>query len=129
MSRMNIINNRYGHLIVLKEVGQIGKDRRFLCKCDCGSEKIVRMSSLRSGNTKSCGCIKPKNISKANLKDLTGKQFGKLTVIKRSKEKRNNAHIFWECRCICEKIIIVDGSNLISGNTKSCGCTRKKRSE
>lgn len=32
--------------------------RRYLCKCDCGAEVIVSSYSLRSGNTRSCGCLK-----------------------------------------------------------------------
>lgn len=51
----------YGRLIILREVDPIqyksgNLSRRFLCKCDCGNEKIVQMSSLRNGMTKSCGC-------------------------------------------------------------------------
>ena len=30
---------------------------RVLCSCDCGNEVTVRESALRSGNTKSCGCL------------------------------------------------------------------------
>lgn len=29
-----------------------------LCKCDCGKEKVVRLSSLKSGDIKSCGCLR-----------------------------------------------------------------------
>jgi 5-methylcytosine-specific restriction endonuclease McrA len=37
------------------------KDKRwrryYLCQCDCGSQKIIHGSLLKSGNTKSCGCL------------------------------------------------------------------------
>ena len=67
----------------------------------------------------------------SKLKDLTGKKFGRLTVLERvencisSKEKNITK---WKCKCDCdnEKIIIVSSSNLTSGNTKSCGCLRKE---
>jgi hypothetical protein len=54
---INIIDNRYGRLHVIKEIGT-GKnyDRLFLCRCECGTEKSFSMSDLRKGNTKSCGC-------------------------------------------------------------------------
>lgn len=57
---------RYGNLIIIKEVEPItDKDgirhRMFLCKCDCGNEKPIRLSNLRSGTTKSCGCLSGKN--------------------------------------------------------------------
>ena len=32
--------------------------RRFLCQCDCGKKWSVAMADLRSGDTKSCGCLK-----------------------------------------------------------------------
>jgi hypothetical protein len=28
------------------------------CRCDCGTEKVLRLENLRSGNTSSCGCMK-----------------------------------------------------------------------
>jgi hypothetical protein len=43
------------------------KDRRFDCLCDCGKSKNVALSKLRSGNTKSCGCIRKEPQSKANF--------------------------------------------------------------
>lgn len=40
------------------------KDNRrrnwFLCKCDCGKEKVIMGAAMRSGNTKSCGCYSEK---------------------------------------------------------------------
>lgn len=30
---------------------------QYLCRCDCGTEKVLRRSSLTSGNTQSCGCL------------------------------------------------------------------------
>lgn len=42
----------------------------WLCKCDCGNEKIVDQRALKSGNTKSCGCyaktLAKQQISKYN---------------------------------------------------------------
>ncbi|MDQ0414571.1 hypothetical protein [Mesobacillus stamsii] len=127
--KIDITRERYGSLVAIKEVTQIGTKRRYLCQCDCGNTITARMESLRSGNTKSCGCIKPENVSKANLNDLTGKRFGKLTVIKRSQEKQNAGHSFWECVCDCGNTTVVDGSNLVSGNTKSCGCIWRKNNK
>ena len=34
-----------------------GKKNLWLCKCDCGNEKVVAVDKLHSGNTKSCGCL------------------------------------------------------------------------
>ena len=54
--------------------------------------------------------------------DLTGRVFGMLTV-KKFAEKRG-VHYYWECVCSCGKETIVNGYNLRSGKTKSCGCLR-----
>lgn len=57
----NIVGQRFGKLIVLGHSGTVvygGVHRRhqWLCKCDCGEEKVITGASLRSGLTVSCGC-------------------------------------------------------------------------
>ncbi len=56
-------------------------------------------------------------------KDLTGKQFGRLTVVGYF-GVRSNRQCLWRCRCSCGKRVDVLSGNLLSGNTKSCGCLR-----
>lgn len=55
-SLINIEGNRYGKLLVIKRDIKFGGDWGWLCLCDCGNTSVVRMSSLRNGNTSSCGC-------------------------------------------------------------------------
>jgi len=53
------IGNRYGRLVVVAFDHIDAKhNARFLCKCDCGCTTIVKGNALRSGKTKSCGCLK-----------------------------------------------------------------------
>lgn len=63
-----------------------------------------------------------------NFNDLSKQVFGKLTVIEKvnniSKRKTSN-HVYWKCLCKCGKEVIVRGTSLTSGNTKSCGCIKK----
>ena len=65
-------NQKYGRLTTLKEVspyispGGDYKTRKYLCKCECGNEVSVMITSLRSGNTQSCGCINSERITKQN---------------------------------------------------------------
>lgn len=59
----------------------------------------------------------------SKIKDLTGQKFGRLTVIKFDHIKKQAV---WECQCLCGKKTLVPGYDLISGNTKSCGCARIK---
>jgi hypothetical protein len=55
----------------------------------------------------------------AELIDLTGQVFGRLTVVKRAEGMRPTA---WECTCVCGAKAVVRAHRLIGGNTKSCGC-------
>lgn len=72
--KKDYVGQKFGKLTILKEVepkiyiSKLGYDtpsRRFLCLCDCGSEKVVHLSSLRSGDTVSCGCHRKSQITKA----------------------------------------------------------------
>lgn len=56
------------------------------------------------------------------FQDLTGKQFGKLTVVKRAANKGTTAT--WECKCECGNVVIKTTSALNSGHAVSCGCSR-----
>ena len=54
---IDITGQRFGKLTVIENVGKIdGRRYHWKCLCDCGNEKILEGSVLRSGNTKSCGC-------------------------------------------------------------------------
>lgn len=57
--------------------------------------------------------------------DLTGKRFGRLTVVGRS-EGKGHSSVLWVCACDCGNTVIVDWSRLNSGHTKSCGCYRNE---
>lgn len=54
--------------------------------------------------------------------DMTGKEFGSLTVIEKSKSDYYGA--YWLCKCNCGNITTVRGSHLRQGKTKSCGCNK-----
>lgn len=58
------------------------------------------------------------------LKDLTGQRFGKLTVIEKVDYIGKNTR--WICKCDCGNIVKIQSNNLLTGNTKSCGCLRAK---
>lgn len=60
------------------------------------------------------------------LVDLTGKRFGRLTVIEQA-GRTKNGRVKWKCICDCGKEAIVAGSCLTSGHTKSCGCLQPQR--
>lgn len=61
----------------------------------------------------------------SKLKDLTGKTFGKLTVVK-FVGSTNTGNALWQCKCECGNTITVRSICLRKGETKSCGCLRKE---
>lgn len=92
----------------------------WLCRCDCGTVKYVGSQSLRTGGTKSCGCLTNGMPPRKKIKDLTGKTFGLLTVVEMAPRAKRLTQ--WICRCQCGKEVIVYGCNLTTGNSTSCGC-------
>lgn len=60
------------------------------------------------------------------MEDLTGKKYNRFTVLKLFSNKTGEA-ILWACVCDCGEIRNVRGSNLRSGNSKSCGCLQKEQ--
>ena len=116
---------RFGRLLV---VGSAAPDNsgqvRWRCRCDCGNETTVRWNNLRSGNTKSCGCLRKEMLHQPRYKDLTGQRFGRLTVVELSSLDRGRPT--WKCRCDCGKTSVAFGDNLKLGKTSSCGCIRTR---
>ena len=59
--------------------------------------------------------------------DLTGQQFGRLTVLEKDLTVKKGKPIKWICRCECGNIKSIQGTNLRNGSTKSCGCLQKEK--
>lgn len=53
-----MIGNRYERLLVIASAGKNHRrELQWLCRCDCGVEKVIWGWCLRNGNTRSCGCL------------------------------------------------------------------------
>lgn len=61
---------------------------------------------------------------RGKINNIKGKVFGRIAVIEFSHKDSNNKAC-WKCLCECGNEVILIGSDLISGNTKSCGCLKK----
>ena len=57
--------------------------------------------------------------------DLTNMRFGSLIVVKKAERKVKSGSM-WVCKCDCGNVIEVARCGLISGRSKSCGCSRIK---
>lgn len=122
---LDLTGQKFGRYTVIKEAPkkhfQKGQSHRmWLCKCDCGNEKIVDQCNLRAGVSISCGCYAAELASKRSRLYLTGKRFGKLTATSCAGSKNNKA--LWHCVCDCGNEVTKTTGQLTSGHTKSCGC-------
>jgi hypothetical protein len=70
--RIDLVGKQFGRWTVVASAGTVGKKRSkesvFLCRCECGTERLVRGEGLRKGTSKSCGCANPgpENLRKVN---------------------------------------------------------------
>lgn len=120
----NLIDLQIGELTVLYRAENKGDKTCWHCLCSCGKHVNVLGHRLTASNpTRSCGHLIREATIKRNqegLIDLTGKKFGKLTVVKRIEGQ----HTPWLCKCDCGREYVALSGNLRSGATKSCGqCT------
>lgn len=80
-----MIGRKFGRLTVLQySHSDKHKMKHWLCRCDCGKEIVVRGDSLRSGNTRSCGCLH------SDISKLTA------TIMNQKSRKYNKYQIFDE---------------------------------
>lgn len=85
---MNLTGYRYGRLTVVNRVVN-SKPPRWECACDCGAKVEKSQMDLRSGDTKSCGCLRKD--SNANRNHIHGHSCRQnvTTAYKKWKAMRN----------------------------------------
>lgn len=78
----SLIGKKFHNLTVIDFAYKKNNAKYWLCKCDCGNEKIIQQCHLTSGATHSCGCKKKKQIESMN-KERTkhGKRYTRLYKI------------------------------------------------
>lgn len=121
---VDITGERYGRLTVIKYAGiGLKRDATWLCRCDCGKEKVFTSLHLRNGYSTSCGCIGHPN----RRIDLSGKKSGKLTILKRDESRMGEpGGARWICLCECGEIRSYPAHPLKIGAIKSCGCIQRR---
>lgn len=136
-NKIDLTGQRFGRWIVIKESDKKDSGGRAMweCRCDCGNAGVVKGVYLRRGESKSCGCLLKEHAAKLGndrFMDLTGKQFGELTVLGLDKEhdiSQHNGQYKWICKCSCGEIVSVYANNLRSTNPSCSKCGYKKVSE
>lgn len=133
---MEVVGQTFGNLVVLEEKTKHvrgGRYRFCFCECQCGSKIWIRKSSLVSGSTKSCGCLRCKSIGTKSKErigprvDLSGRRFGRLVVSDEWRRERSGKYYVtkWHCRCDCGAEKWVQSSSL--KQSQSCGCLHREQ--
>ena len=66
---LELSGKRFGRLTVIEKNGRKNGSILWKCKCDCGNTAIISGTSLKNGNTKSCGCLHREMLAKRNKKN------------------------------------------------------------
>lgn len=131
---IDITGQIFGKLTVIENAGKLDGRRYFWkCQCECGNLIVKPGASLRSGNTKSCGCGKYDGLKKYNTQQTTdtlimnGTKFGKLKVLepigyKPQYKGASKNRMWYRCQCDCGNICEVSGNQLKNNHKTSCGC-------
>jgi hypothetical protein len=131
---IDLTGQEFGKLTALSKIETcpetINKRAIWECICQCGNKSVVPSYQLRSGKTKSCGCLRNgdslKKYNKSKYLNLIGQKIGKLTILSR----RENGKIAWNCKCDCGKDILVSQEKFNRfkkiDEIISCGCSNKK---
>lgn len=123
---MNLVGLKSGRLEVIE---CFGKNRHgqhtWRCRCECGNTCVVVGGPLRSGGTKSCGCLRIEQLIQRTRVDITGQRFGRLVAIELVGVKRRSCT--WLCQCDCgnQKVMVL--GDIQSGRTQSCGCLNREK--
>lgn len=138
----NLINQKFGRLLVLEKTNKIYSNGSCIwkCKCDCGNIIELPTDALTKKNhpTKSCGCLQ-KEIASNFLKELANQKMPKIgdningfqildTKIEPTNNGKNESWIFTKCP-FCNKEKWIQTRYVKNGDTKSCGCVNKSAGE
>jgi hypothetical protein len=118
------VGERFGRLVVEGPADPAASGcSRWLCRCDCGQVKPVRIDNLRkNGGTRACGDCRESRKGRGRLPVPVGERFCHLVV--EGAVPVESGQSYWLCRCDCGRVEEIRASNLKNGNTKSCGCRR-----
>ena len=112
----NITGQKFSRLTAIEPVRDEERRRSYWkCLCDCGNITTVYYGNLVNGHTRSCGCLK--------RRELTGQHIGQLTVLGRSDRTapRGKRRVpLWKCRCDCGAITYKATDILTNDAQNSC---------
>lgn len=108
--RTTLYGMKFGKLTAIEPV-RVGNEKRlrWKCLCDCGKEVIVSSYNLKSGHTKSCGCLISDILTernKANAKPRNERLYRiYYGMMSRCNNKKYDAYQHYGARgiCVCDE--------------------------
>lgn len=122
------IGTQYGELTIIGPAPSLDGRAYVHARCSCGNENDYRLKDLKTGNTKSCGCLKRNSNLLRHRKEAetnVGKIFGKLKVLSVVETTNGPAKVLCRCECGNEGIYRINA--LKANNVRSCGCLKKEK--
>lgn len=106
MKRLNLAGTEFGRLTVVETDGSY----KWKCSCVCGAVVSVLTASLRSGNTKSCGCLRNEGPAVKHGKSNTSIYRIWVGILKRCLNKDDKACSFYGARgiTVCERWLMFE---------------------
>ena len=96
--KLDLTGQKFGMLTVICTAPNIKTKTAWLCRCDCGEERIVRTKDLRAGKVSNCGSCKPHNgLDTLHYIDGTCIEMLQSTTI-RSNNKSGHTGVFQESK-------------------------------
>ena len=124
----NLYGERFGRWTVIDDIpDEASGERKWRCRCDCGTERQILERSLLFGGSLSCGCLRDEKFRSKVVYDLTGKTFGELTVLKEAEVQKKNGGVWWTCKCSCGNTYDVPATLLVNGRRTHCPDRSHKR--
>ncbi len=103
--RIDLTGQKFGRLVVIEVVKEKGKRKKLMCRCQCGKVVEVSEDKLKSGHTKSCGCLWIETIKERN--STHGKTKTKLYSIWNAMINRTTNKNVWNFKNYGERGITV----------------------
>lgn len=111
MTKLDLKGHRFERLTVIESAGSFNRKLFWLCRCDCGTRAVVKAVRLRSGHTKSCGCLQVERAAERGRANVThGKARSRTYRIWRALKNRcenpkNPAYKYYGGRgiAVCER--------------------------
>lgn len=96
---IDLKNKKFGRLLVIER--NFGTKRTtWKCRCECGKETIVLSFNLKSGGTKSCGCLNKESTNKTHGQRYTKTYTSWRSMIKRCTNENHRSYPYYGGRGI-----------------------------